>query len=336
MTQAEKNQAQFFPVTLKNISAESTVNFNMYLQVDGRFVLYRNRDLLITRNDINRLLDNKHEIVYVNCDERKEYRDYLERSLPQILESSQISSRRKAEVLYEASVNVISDVFADPRSEVIIKRSKNIVKQTVDFVLKIPDALENLLLIREHDFYTFTHSVNVCAFLIALARENEINDLNTLNEIGEGGLLHDLGKSMVPAAIINKQGPLDHDEWEVMKKHPNLGMQIACETRKISPLSLTIIGQHHEKLNGAGYPDGKKGTALNLYARMASIVDVYDAITTNRSYQQAKTPLEAARIMLKKKDEIDQELLSVFIRMIGKKKEKNEKRIDQCLQQNRY
>lgn len=322
MSSSDKMSLYFFPVALKKISPESVPTFNLYLQVNGRFVLYRNKNLVISSMDIARLIETGNEVLFVHNNERKKYREYLESGLPQTMESPSVPVKRKAEVLYEAAVNVISDVFADPRSEIVVKRSKEIVRQTVDFILNTNDALQNLLLIREHDFYTFTHSVNVCTFLVALAKEKGIHDQKVLREIGEGGLLHDLGKSMVPAEIINKHGPLNKSEWEIMKNHPEYGCKICRESRQISDLSLCIISQHHEKLNGTGYPEGKADSELSVFARMVSIVDVYDAVTTNRSYQRAHSPLEAAKILLSKKEELDEQLLKTFIKMIGKKQEK--------------
>jgi putative nucleotidyltransferase with HDIG domain len=220
---------------------------------------------------------------------------------------------KKAEVLYESAINVVEDVFDNPRSGETIKRSRELIGHSVDFILSGPKAYINLLKIRRHDYYTFTHSVNVCTFLISLAQSLGIDDRKTLFEIGEGGLLHDLGKSRIPSSIINKQGQLTSSEWEIMRQHPQLGVQIALETRDIAPISVTIIGQHHERRTGKGYPAGLKGMELDLYANMASIVDVYDAITTTRSYSQARSAIDAAKFLLSIREDFNEDILKRFI-----------------------
>jgi putative nucleotidyltransferase with HDIG domain len=270
-------------------------------------------------DDIKKLVENTVEYVYIHKKDKKNYRQYLEDNIENILGSQDIPIMKKAEALHESAVNVIEDVFSNPRSGESIRRSKKTIGVTVDFLIGAPTAFVNLLKIRKHDYYTYTHSVNVCTFLVSLANEIGIDDPVILNQIGEGGLLHDLGKSMVPSTIINKRGPLVKGEWEVMQKHPQFGVKIAKDTREISEVSLTIIAQHHEKQNGKGYPRGLPGSELSVYASMASIVDVYDALTTNRPYAQARTPMQAAQILLENKEEYNMKLLVKFLKMLAVK-----------------
>lgn len=309
----------FTEISIKKLHPDSTINFDLYTKVDGKFILYKNRNLVIATDDIKRLQDGMIEILYIHNKDKKNFKSYLETNIENFLNSADVPIKRKAEVLYESAINVVEDVFTNPRSGETIQRSKEMVGHTVDFILHAPDAFSNLLKIRKHDYYTYTHSVNVCTFLVSLAQDMGITDKQTLKEVGEGGLLHDLGKSQVPSKIINKSGKLNKAEWEAMRQHPAYGVAIAKETRDISRVSLIIIGQHHEKLNGKGYPMGLSGDELNRYANMGSIVDVYDALTTNRSYSPARAPMEAAQILLSGKDEFHEKTLKQFIRMLAVK-----------------
>ncbi len=317
----KENRADLYytPISIGKILPSSVINCDLFLRRDDHYVLYRHRKIEITYDDLRRLADNRIDVLYIHNNDRKNFRDYLESNIENVLKSEQVPLQKKAEMLYESAVNVVEDVFENPRSGETIQRSKKMVTHTVDFILSTPRAFVNLLKIREHDFYTYTHSVNVCTFLVSLAQYLKIADREILQQIGEGGLLHDLGKSRVPAEIINKNGPLNKAEWDVMKQHPTFGVEIAQETRQISEVSLQIIGQHHEKISGTGYPKGLKGDELSIYARMASIIDVYDAVTTNRSYSQARTPLEAAKILISNKDHFDQKILEQFFLMMAVK-----------------
>lgn len=319
MADTDKLTLYFTPVSISKLTPHSILNFDMYLRADKRFVLYRNRHIIITIDDIHRLSENGVEFIYIHNNDRKNFRDYMERNIENILKADDVSVAKKAEALYESAINVVEDVFANPRSGETIQRSKQMISHAVDFILTGPGAFVNLLKIRAHDFYTFTHSVNVCTFLVSLAQTLGETDRSVLNDVGEGGMLHDLGKSRVPSEIINKNGPLNKAEWEVMRQHPQFGVEIARETRTTSDVALVIIGQHHEKLHGGGYPSGLKGDELSLYARMSTIVDVYDAITTSRSYSAARTPMEAAQFLLEKSTEFDERILRQFIQMLAVK-----------------
>jgi putative nucleotidyltransferase with HDIG domain len=316
MAQAAIAEARFFPVHLHKIPPHSILRFSLYVKADSAYLLFRDRDFEISADDIMRLAANGTDVLYVSDDEKGPYRQFIEDNIELILKSEETAVEEKADALYESAIGVVSDVFENPRSGETIKRSKAMVNHTVDFILSGPQAFVNLLKIRKHDFYTFAHSVNVCTFLVSLAHDLGITDQDTLKSIGEGGLLHDLGKSRIPAAIINKHGPLSPEEWDIIRKHPDYGVEIARQTRAIDDISITIIQQHHERLTGVGYPNGLAGDAMNVFARMASIVDVYDAITTNRPYSDAKNAFEAAQFLLASKEMFDSDILHLFIKMI--------------------
>ncbi len=306
----------YIPVSLKKFRPDSLVNFNLYIKVKNRLVLYRDQNIVITGKDIENLKANGVENLYIKKEDRKKYREYLEKNLEGILKNPEVDLSVKATYLYESAVNVVEDIFKHPKRGEIIKRSKKVVNHTVDFILSGPDAFVNLLQIRAHDYYTFTHSVNVCTFAIALGNKISAFDDKTLRELGVGALLHDLGKSMVDPKIINKPSKLTPAEWEEMKKHPEYGVMLAKESGLVSEQSMLIIGQHHEKYNGTGYPKGLKGKQISLFGRIGTIVDVFDAITTTRSYSKAKEPIEAAKFMLEHKEGFDEKLLFSFIELI--------------------
>jgi len=140
--------------------------------------------------------------------------------------------------------------------------------------------------------------VNVMTFTVALLSALGIKDPAILRDAGMGALLHDIGKSKVPLEVLNKPGPLNADEWTVMRKHPSFGFEMLSETI-VPERGRDIVIQHHEKINGVGYPYGLKGDSIPLVAQVVSICDAYDAMTTNRCYQKAKKPFDAFAIITK-------------------------------------
>ena len=151
------------------------------------------------------------------------------------------------------------------------------------------------------DGYTLKHSLSVTALVLSLGlrvmrkygwidvhghrRFDRIEE--RLELLGVGLLLHDIGKLAVPAEILKKPGPLDDEEWKAMRAHPMLGVQILRRAEGISPLARAVVRSHHERWNGAGYPDGMAGTEIHQFARIASVADVFDALTSDRCYRRA-------------------------------------------------
>ena len=166
--------------------------------------------------------------------------------------------------------------------------------------------------IRLHDTYTFAHSVNV-AILSALLGVLQKLPKEDLLKLTLGGLLHDLGKITVPHEILTKPGHLSDDEWRLMQGHPDAGRQ---RLKKMFPndiLLSTIALQHHEHIDGSGYPNHLKGEQIHRYGRIVAIADVYDALTSVRPYKRAYTPSVAHRIMTTcSPGHFDLELLHLF------------------------
>jgi len=149
--------------------------------------------------------------------------------------------------------------------------------------------------IEAKDQYTLGHADRVGRFALALGKALSL-DTRKLELLRKGGILHDIGKLGVPDAILQKEGPLDKDEWETMRKHPTIGCDI-CSRLKVMQEIIPIIRHHHERLDGTGYPDGIKGSKIPDVVRIVSMVDIYDALTSRRSYKEAFAPAKALRIL---------------------------------------
>jgi putative two-component system response regulator len=149
--------------------------------------------------------------------------------------------------------------------------------------------------IEAKDPYTGGHCERLADYSQLLGRRIGLND-EALLALHRGGIVHDIGKVAVPDSILLKRGPLDEDEWKIMREHPVVGERI-CAPLKSFRLVLPIIRNHHEKFDGSGYPDGLRGEEIPLSARIMQLSDVYDALTTERPYRKALPPPEALEIM---------------------------------------
>lgn len=187
----------------------------------------------------------------------------------------------------------------------------------IDSLFRNQDALLCVSRMREKDAYLLEHSVNVAILMTIFARHLKFDDA-TIEQLATGALLHDIGKIKVPDAILNKPGRLDDTEFVSMRKHVEYSREILEQTEGISAVSLDVAANHHERLDGRGYPQGLKAEQISLHARMIAIVDTYDAITATRVYKDGQSGIKAMKILRKDStSHFDADLVTQFIAAVG-------------------
>jgi putative nucleotidyltransferase with HDIG domain len=225
----------------------------------------------------------------------------------------------RARQLNKEAGKIVRGLLNDTRlgRQINLEQIDPLVESLVDSIFRNQDALLPLLRLKEHDDYTFQHSVSVCALSIAFARGLKL-DRKTIKQIGIGGLLHDVGKAKVPDEILNKPAKLTEAEFSRMRSHVVQSILTLQNTPGISQIALDVAAQHHERFDGTGYPNGLKSEEISLFGRMGAIIDVYDAITSNRVYHKGMTPTAALGRMLEwSGHHFDPQLTRAFIRSIG-------------------
>ncbi len=314
-----KQEMFYIPIFLESLRIDSILNFDLYLNVSKNLILYRSADLPFTEETRQKLLENKIDRLYITSESKRNYQIYIEKNLSKILLDQDIKEEKKAGILYETSTSLVREILDDPSLGENVQRSKELVVNTVEYILKGREAFLNLLKITSVDYYTYTHSVNVCTFVIALAQQLGFNDEQFLHELGVGALLHDVGKSKISERILNKRTALNPTEFEIMKKHPQWGVEILSESNEIEKSSYYAVLQHHERGDGSGYPHGITLDEMHIYGKLVAIADVFDAMTTSRAYQGAMDTFPALKIMLSQPGLFDEKLLSAFIELMGPK-----------------
>jgi len=312
-----RTEQKFLPVILDSLRVDTILEFDLYIKVSSELVLYRSANLPFTEKTRHRLLDNRVDRLYVTFESKAKYQRYIEANLDKILDDPFVHEEKKAAILYDTSTSLVKDVLANPTYGENIKRSSDLVSNAVQYILKGREAFLNLLKITSFDYYTYTHSVNVCTFSIALAQQMGMNDEQFLNELGLGALLHDVGKSRISDRIINKRSSLMPIEFEIMKKHPKWGVDILTETAMVPETCYYPILQHHERGDRRGYPTGTALDEMHLYSKIVAITDSFDAMTTDRVYQRAVETYPALRIMFSLKGAYDERLLRIFVELMS-------------------
>jgi len=195
--------------------------------------------------------------------------------------------------------------------------AKEVVNALVDSIMANESALVWLTMLKHRDEYTSQHSLNVCIMSLVFGRHLGLSE-SELHELGHGALLHDIGKMKVPLEILNKITRLTDEEMIELKQHAVYGYDMLKDSEHISEQALDIVRSHHERVDGSGYPRGLKGDAIGRYAMIVSVVDVYDAITSDRVYHMGISPHEALNLMYGWTPySFMRELIESFIKCLG-------------------
>ncbi len=229
------------------------------------------------------------------------------------------AERAKAQRVYGEARGLVSDVLNNVKmgKAIDVAPVAELAEDINNSILNNPNALQCLSQIREKDKYLLEHSVNV-GILMSIFSTYLGFDKPTVKELTTGALLHDIGKIRVPSEVLNKPGALTDDEWVEMKRHVVYGQAVLTKSEGISDIAKSICALHHERLDGSGYPMGLAGDDIQIYGRIAAVVDVYDAVTASRCYHEGMSPFKAMKLLLSLADNhFDRSLVYSFIRCMS-------------------
>ncbi len=247
-------------------------------------------------------------------------KDYLDKVQPPPRRSAFNQEIKKAEKVYTKTSHLVKSFMEDVRygRPINVLAAKQSVHQCVDSVLNSPDALMLMTQLKSRDEYTAQHSMNVCIFSIALGRQINLSQ-EELNNVGLCGLMHDMGKIAVPLEILNKPGRLTLEELAIMQSHTTKGWQILMDASGMYPGAIDVAYMHHERLDGKGYPRQLKAEQITPYARLVAIVDMYDAVSSDRVYQKGRSHLEAIKVLTQASSfgHLESGLVVKFIECLG-------------------
>ena len=245
-----------------------------------------------------------------------------------LMEADKVQNREKVSLEEEIQTaaklcakakEAVIEMFSDARmgKAIQVEQARALVEDISNSVLRQPHALISLARLKTADEYTYMHSIAVCALMIALARQLNLDE-NMVREAGFAGLLHDIGKIGIPLKVLNKPGKLTDSEFAIVKSHPEVGARILIDSYDVSPMVLDVCLHHHEKMDGTGYPHGLKGDTISMFARMGAVCDVYDALTSNRPYKKGWAPADSIRKMAEwSKGHFDEIVFQAFVKTVG-------------------
>ncbi len=304
-TSSNSARAGYLPICLERVPLEAFKEISVYLRADEKtkdtetFRLYCSPNVRFTQGHRERLIAHGVKFVYIAMADQARFRQQTEDTLLLTVDDPSLSISVKSEIVYETSVELVNELLSEPDFASKSTRLEKVSRAVTTLVLNDPSAFSHLFAASHHDFYTATHMVNVATWMVPLAYAMGYHNTEDLNHICEAGLLHDVGKVYIPAEVLNKKGKLTNEEWDLIRQHPEMGCKHLEKFDRIDPLVLTVTRQHHERIDGSGYPHKIKGEQMHPVSKICAVVDSFDAMTAFRPFKdRTMTVAQALSIIM--------------------------------------
>jgi HD-GYP domain-containing protein (c-di-GMP phosphodiesterase class II) len=247
-----------------------------------------------------RLTGSGVKFIYIPMGQQAQFREQTEARLLEIAHDPNQAASVRSEIVYETSVELINEVLSEPNLGAKSARLEKVSRAVAGLALDDPKAFSHLFTASHHDFYTATHMVNVATWMVPLAFAMGHESLDELGQICMAGMLHDIGKIYIPPEILNKKGKLSDADFAAIRTHPQKGIEHLSKYPDIPALVHTVTLEHHERMDGTGYPNRIKGDQMHLISRICAVVDSFDAMTAFRPFKEkTMTVDEAVAIIVK-------------------------------------
>ncbi len=297
----------YIKIRLNSLTPGTPIPFDVFVRIADKQVHYLKMGDQLEKDKICALEQQAFDRFSIQVCDKQAYKNYIRDRLS----CDELELQDKALILRESSLSLMEELFESPDVYQALQGSKEIIHNFVEFMDHDIQAMVHLVGLSTHDFYTYNHSLDVGIYSLGLGKIVGYSG-DDLQELGEGALLHDIGKRHVNTNIICKNGPLNDIEWSQMRKHPYYGLQI-LDDYNVSEAVKACCFEHHESSLGNGYPQGLQGSEIHPMARIIAITDTYDALTTQRSYNRPKVSTEALEFMIGKlADRYDKNLLKAM------------------------
>lgn len=291
------------PVASRLITPRQTLPLDLYLPFTGRDASVRlikvfTEGVEPDRTRLDKMRGLGMEEFYVERRRRKDLLKYVAVRTLDVLQNSGPSVEEKCEAVYDNAMLLIRSALEDDNLPDNLQQGMEysevfatVVRENPALIYKLPDLLSV-------DYDLYNHSVNVCVLSTAFGAFLKLNHDDAV-ALSAGALYHDIGKRFINPAILSKPSGLDPMEWAEVRTHPRHSFRILADHQILPRQALDIAAQHHENLDGSGYPEGLVDAEIAFLAKIVRIVDAYDAITSERCYKPALKPLSAVQIMIK-------------------------------------
>jgi HD-GYP domain-containing protein (c-di-GMP phosphodiesterase class II) len=294
-------RAGFLPLPLDQVLVKALAGIPVHLGTAcdaDRFPLYCSAAARFTEFHRRRLKDAGVRFIYIPMNYQGRFQEQVEKELIAIAADPAVAISTKSTLVYETSIELIDQVLSEQGVARCLPRLDRVARAVSTLVVNDGRAFPHLFATAQHDFYTATHMVNVGTWMTALAFAMGVTDEAELNALCTAGMLHDVGKVYVPEHVLNKAGALSEADWLLLRAHPVRGAEHLRSQGVVSDIILRVTLEHHERMDGTGYPRGLRGDQLHPLSKICAVVDSFDAMTACRPFKnRVKTIAEAVTIL---------------------------------------
>ncbi|MCA2961238.1 MAG: HD domain-containing protein [Silvanigrellales bacterium] len=295
---------RFVPIRTDSLVDNTAAHFDVYTLLEGGdgnakpedFLLYAKAPYTWTLRELTDLTRVGIQDLFIDESQRRNYDRYLRLHLetPEIDRNEE--PRFRIRKVQDIGQHLVESCFLSDIDQQVVGKLEGVANELVLCLKEDPKSVHHIQSLAEYDLYTYVHSVGVGTLTTAVAMKMGISDPEELKTYAMGGILHDVGKKLVPLQVLNKPGPLLPEEWEMMKAHPTTGFEL-LKALDLPKEVLEIVASHHEKIDGSGYPDGLMGNEIPVHVQVATIADIFNALTTTRCYHRKRSRFEALMFM---------------------------------------
>ncbi len=309
---------QLVPISGVTLLAKSVTGIDIFASAgkDSIPILFCSKDEPVEYSRLRKILDEGVLKLYVTSESYKAYQAYLRDHWTDILVDENLPIETRTSVLSEVLRDVLDVSFQSGDTNKIVASSKSLGAGIVKVLGNKNVLVSGLCDVLRHDYATFTHSANVACYIAMLANRLGYST-DEQNQIVVGALVHDLGKLSIDDRILSKPGKLDEFEIRAIQKHPMLGFTQLASRLDLNFGQLMMVYQHHEKLDGSGYPVAIAADEIHPWAKLCAVVDIFEALTSTRPYRSAMPHLKALSILQRESGKkLDGEIVAVWSEMV--------------------
>ena len=318
--QGEQVDQDYFPLDVQTLRLDVTTNFALFMKRGkGKPVLYRGKNTQFTGEILDNLRRNNVEQLWVPAEDWEEYQKYLTENLNAMVDDPNIPTETKCEVAYEAANKVMEEAFSEEfNSEKFEDAAKKVFEPMTKVMLGGSDAVKKFVNLTSQDYSLYAKAVNMSLLGMLMVRKiMGVTDPKYLIDLGAGFLLCDISKMNWPEEISKRRGILLPEEWELVRKHPLESLEMVRDV-PLSNEARIIIEQHHERVDGTGYPKGLKGNEIHQLAKIASLADAFSALNMKRPFADHKKTFEALQtIKTEMIGHVDLDLFAQFVQLFS-------------------
>ncbi len=305
------------PIALGTLAPAEKLDFDLFVRSEGdKAVLFRGRNYPLNQDELERLSGSSVVTLYIRVADHEDYCTYLNEV---VLQNPELPGDRRLQVLTAVNRSVFETAFTSPNVHRYVEFAEEFGNNLANVFSENEFTLRDLSHLLAHDYYTYTHVANVTTYCLGLASRLGF-DHESLQQVAFGALLHDYGKRYIPTSVLNCTTRLTDEQWRIIQRHPTDGFREFCHREDVNWGQLMMIYQHHERLDGKGYPVGAGGSEIHEWARLCKVADVFDALTADRPYRRADSPSKVLEFMATKVGtEFDEEMFRCFQATINSK-----------------